>query len=51
MRDKLVVLTNGNLFARLILDKLFNESPDQISGVLIVTGDYKARTAFNFSFR
>lgn len=44
MTPKLVIATNGNYFARLILNGLFTEHPDWISGVLVVTGDYKARS-------
>lgn len=43
---RLVIATNGNYFARLILNGLFTEHPDWISGVVIVTGDYKARSGF-----
>lgn len=42
--SKLIVITNGNYFARLILDALFQHYAAHIGGVLIVTGDYKART-------
>lgn len=42
-KARLVVITNGNYFARLILDDLFREYADAISGVLVITGDYKAR--------
>ncbi|HEX2980476.1 MAG TPA: formyltransferase family protein, partial [Anaerolineaceae bacterium] len=44
MKQKIVVLTNGNYFARLILEKTFAQYSDSIAGVLIVTGDYKGRS-------
>lgn len=44
MSEKLLILTNGNYFARLILDRLVKEHAENISGILIVTGDYKARS-------
>jgi folate-dependent phosphoribosylglycinamide formyltransferase PurN len=40
MKHKLVVITNGNYFARVILDRLFAERGNEIAGVLVVTGDY-----------
>lgn len=45
MPPKLVIVTNGNYFARLILNDLFTANPDWISGIMIVTGDYKARSS------
>lgn len=41
--DQIIVVTNGNYFARLILDDLFRHQHESITGVLIVSGDYKAR--------
>jgi methionyl-tRNA formyltransferase len=41
---KIVIVTNGNYFARLILDGLLQNYRANVSGILIVTGDYKART-------
>ena len=41
MDNKLIIITNGNYFARLILDDLFEQFQEQIQGVLIITGDYK----------
>jgi folate-dependent phosphoribosylglycinamide formyltransferase PurN len=41
---KIIVITNGNFFARIILTDLFIQHPDWINGVLIVTGDYKGLT-------
>ena len=43
---KIVIITNGNYFAGLILADLFQQRAAAISGVLIVTGDYKGRTGF-----
>jgi methionyl-tRNA formyltransferase len=35
---RLVIITNGNFFARIILDRLVHERHDQIVGIIIVTG-------------
>ena len=43
MEDRIVIITNGNYFARLILSDVFQQRADDIFGVLVVTGDYKAR--------
>lgn len=43
--NRLVVITNGNYFARLILDGVLSHYSNQIVGILIITGDYKARTS------
>lgn len=43
---RLVVITNGNYFARLILDGILNRYTTQIAGVLVITGDYKGRTGW-----
>lgn len=40
----LVIITNGNYFAHLILERLFQNYSSHIRGVLIISGDYKART-------
>jgi folate-dependent phosphoribosylglycinamide formyltransferase PurN len=40
---KLVILTNGNYFARLIVEPLLNSYRNDVVGILIVTGDYKGR--------
>jgi hypothetical protein len=40
----IVVITNGNYFARLILDRLFRERTEQVSGVILVDGDYTGHT-------
>lgn len=42
--SRLVVITNGNYFARVILEDLFEKRVDLISGVVIVSGDYHGRT-------
>lgn len=39
----IVIVTNGNYFARIIVDDLFRQRAADIKGVLIVSGDYKAR--------
>lgn len=44
MGNKIVILTNGNYFARLILSGIFQQRAADIVGVLVVTGDYKARS-------
>lgn len=41
---RIVVITNGNYFARLILDNVFNQERENIVGILVITGDYKGRT-------
>lgn len=41
--NRIVVLTNGNYFARIILEDLLTEHRFDIAGILVVTGDYKAR--------
>jgi folate-dependent phosphoribosylglycinamide formyltransferase PurN len=47
---KLVVITNGNFFARIILSDLFEQHSDWISGVLLISGDYKGRTGVKSLF-
>jgi folate-dependent phosphoribosylglycinamide formyltransferase PurN len=44
MMKKIVVITNGNYFARIILEGLICHKLGSIKGILIVTGDYKGRT-------
>ncbi len=46
-RPRFVVLTNGNYFARLILEGLISRYADDICGIVVVTGDYKGRTGLN----
>lgn len=41
-KSKLVVITNGNFFARIILNDLLNRSKYDIAGILIIVGDYRA---------
>lgn len=41
---RIVVVTNGNYFARLILDRLFHERGSEVKGVVIVEGDYSGKT-------
>lgn len=43
---KIVVVTNGNYFARLILERLFLEHTAQVAGVVLIRGDYGGRTGF-----
>jgi len=43
---KIVVVTNGNYFARLILERLFLDHTAQVAGVVLVKGDYGGRTGF-----
>jgi len=42
--SKLVIVTNGNYFARLILSRCLETYRTHLSGIVIVTGDYKARS-------
>ena len=44
--SKVVVITNGNYFSRLVLDRLLGRRDGRVAGVLVVTGDYKKRTGF-----
>lgn len=43
-KPKILIITNGNFFANIILSNLFERYSDWICGVLIITGDYKGRT-------
>lgn len=43
-KHTIIIITNGNYFARLILDDLIKSRVYNILGVLIIDGDYKART-------
>jgi folate-dependent phosphoribosylglycinamide formyltransferase PurN len=43
---RLVLVTNGSHFMRLIVDDLFRAYGDSIERVVIITGDYKGRTGF-----
>lgn len=40
----IIIITNGNYFSKLILEELFKKCNKSISGVLIITGDYRAKT-------
>lgn len=42
----IVILTNGNRFARLILTQLVAERTNEIAKIIIITGDYKGRRGF-----
>lgn len=41
---RIVIVTNGNYFSRLILDRLFHERGAEVKGVVIVEGDYSGKT-------
>lgn len=41
---RIVILTNGNFFARIILEQLVAERADEIAKIVRITGDYKGRT-------
>ncbi len=43
---RLVVLTNGNAFARILLEQLIRERSAQMAKIIVVTGDYRGRTGF-----
>jgi methionyl-tRNA formyltransferase len=43
-RSRIVVITNGNYFSRLLLEGLINEFREDVAIVLIITGDYNGRT-------
>jgi methionyl-tRNA formyltransferase len=40
----IVVLTNGNVFARIILEQLVAERGAEIAKIVLITGDYKGRS-------
>lgn len=42
-RYKIIIITNGNYFARLILTELINRYHDSVYGIVIIKGDYKGR--------
>ncbi|MDW8107248.1 MAG: formyltransferase family protein [Armatimonadota bacterium] len=44
---RVIVITNGNFFARLILERLLIEWRPQIAGVVLIEGDYSGRTGMN----
>lgn len=43
---RIVVFTNGNYQARIILEELFEERRDEIVGVAVITGDYFGRAGW-----
>lgn len=43
MSASIAVITNGNYFARVILDRLFESYGQDIAGVLVVSGDYRGK--------
>jgi methionyl-tRNA formyltransferase len=43
---RIVVLTNGNRFATLLLQPLFEKYASEIVKILIISGDYKGRTGW-----
>src|SRR5260221_5163751 len=44
---RIVIVTNGNYFARVILDRLLSEHNEDIAAIVLVDGDYKGRTGLN----
>jgi len=44
--NKIVIITNGNYFAKVILKQLFEEYKNNIAGVVIINGDYYGRFGF-----
>ncbi len=40
----IVIITNGNYFARLILERLLIERTNQVGGIVLIEGDYSGRT-------
>lgn len=48
--EKIVVITNGNYYARVILEKLFREKKESIAGILVITGDYTGKSGFRVLF-
>lgn len=45
--SRIVVVTNGNYFARRILDKLLGARRADVAAIVLVTGDYSGRTGFD----
>ena len=43
-KERLLIITNGNYNASLILNKTISEYKNNIVGVIVVSGDYKGRT-------
>ena len=46
MTARIVILTNGNYFARIILSKALEKYHQSVVSIVVVTGDYKGRTGF-----
>ncbi|MDH7578546.1 MAG: formyltransferase family protein [Bacillota bacterium] len=44
MTSRIAIITNGNYFSRLILEDVFNNPEIEICCVIVITGDYKARS-------
>lgn len=51
MHRDIVVFTNGNLFAAIILKKFIKLYNQRISLIVIVSGDYKGNSGFNALFK
>lgn len=49
-KPKLVIVTNGNYFARLISEPLLLDDRWKVAGIVIVSGDYYGRSMINASF-
>lgn len=49
-QSKIVIITNGNIFSKVILSKFISDNLEIIKGVLVITGDYKGRTGFRSLF-
>ena len=48
--SKLLVITNGNYFSRLILEKLVKTRQQEIAGIFLIDGDYKGKTGWRSLF-
>lgn len=48
--SRIVVLTNGNYYARLILDRLLAERATDVAGIVLVSGDYFGRPSIEGFF-
>ncbi len=45
-RMRIVIVTNGNTFARILLEQLVAERASEIVKVVVITGDYMGRSGF-----
>lgn len=45
--ERIIVVSNGNYFARLILERLLVERREQVAGIAIIEGDYVGRTGLS----